>query len=65
LLFCALPRDGGCLDIGAASLERPDRHNGQCNVGYVDGHVKSQPLNYLLNVNQGTENLPYRIYVAP
>ena len=55
----------GTLDEDWANpnLERATRHNDMANIGYVDGHVKTQTKNYLVTVNQGFENLPYRIYV--
>jgi len=52
-------------DWATPNLERASRHNEQANVGFVDGHVKSEPRDWLFQVNKGPSNLPYNLAIAP
>jgi len=52
-------------DWNPLTLDRASRHNEQANVAFVDGHVNSQPRDWLFNVNQGPAYAPYGYYVDP
>ena len=52
------------LDWNPITLERTNRHAGDtANVGFVDGHIESHDLKWLLDYNRGAEKLPYGVQI--